>query len=100
MLRLSSLRIDGCFDSFHDPHVGTATADVALHGANDLIARWMRILPQQAHGRHDHAGRTVRTLEHVDVETGLLNGVQLAICFESFDGCDCLSRKRIYFRYA
>src|SRR5437588_211059 len=60
-----------------DVVVAGAAAQVALEPVANLFLGWVRVLGQEAGGRHDHAWRAVAALEAVVVPECLLERVQL-----------------------
>jgi hypothetical protein len=66
--------------------VPRAAAEVAIQCMADLFFCWMRIVLQQASGRHDHARRTKTALQSVAFFKPFLQGVQFVVGGKSFDG--------------
>ena len=75
-------------DGSDDALVGAATADVAVHGADDFRFGWIGLFPQKSDARHEHAGRAVAALHCAGIEECLLERMQLAVVFKAFDGFD------------
>lgn len=80
----------GLLDGVHDARVGAAAADIALHELHDFGRRWIRFLREECDAADDHAGGTVGALESVEIEEGLLHGMEMAVFFQAFDGSDGL----------
>jgi hypothetical protein len=77
-------RFRGCTSNgFNDTLVGSAPAQVAIHGLDYLFISWSRILVQQCIGIHDHAGGAVAALEGTLIEKGLLDRMEPAIAANS-----------------
>src|ERR1700733_1257124 len=68
--------------------VGAAAADVAAHGGADGVVVGGDGLVEERRGGHDLAGGAVAALESIVLEEGLLDGVELAVLREAFDGGD------------
>ena len=77
-----------------DARVGAAAADVAVHAADDLVARRLGVLGQQRDRGHDHARRAVAAL-HARRRRGTPPGAGAASRRrEALDGADRLARRR------
>ena len=62
-----------------DTVIGAATAVVFVHGGDDLVRCGRRIAVDKGCRRHDLATHTPATLRYLQVEKGLLDGVEGAI---------------------
>src|SRR5580704_12833909 len=83
--------LGGALDGAEDARISAATADIAIHVANDVVAARILVGRQQRRGLHDLAGLAVAALRHLQVEPGLLQRM-VAIGRQSFDGGDVLAR--------
>src|SRR5262249_8659229 len=83
-------RQGGLADCGHDPRVGPAAADVAVHGPHDLGRARLGLLVEQADPRHDHPRGAVAALHGPSVEERLLERVEAALALEALDGRDRL----------
>jgi hypothetical protein len=81
-VRLAVQRID-------DRAIAGAAADVALERMRQVGL--VDLLERRRGGRHHHAGGAVAALEGLRVMEGLLDGMQLAVLAEAFDGGDLLA---------
>jgi hypothetical protein len=75
----------------HDLRVGAAQADVAVHGAEDLLVRRARRRLEQRDAGHDHPRGAVAALQRVLVDERLLERVELPAALEALDGRDLLA---------
>src|SRR5262245_26878934 len=64
-------------DGGADANVGSAAADVAVHGEVDVAIAGSPNLFQEGDGAHDLRGLTVATLRHVAGDPGALDGRRL-----------------------
>lgn len=79
-------------DRLQNAAVGSATADVAVHMADDLFIGGFGLgLPQQRDRGQDHSRRAVAALKCFCFEEGLLYAIQVFAIGESFDGGDVFS---------
>ena len=69
-----------------DRAIAGAAADVALERVRQVGL--VRLVERGRGRRHDHAGGAVAALEGLRVMEGLLDGMQLAVLGEAFDGGD------------
>src|SRR5580693_114015 len=98
LMTLRSL-LGGALDGAEDARIGAATADVAVHVANDLVAARILVGRKQRRGLHDLAGLTVTALRHLQIEPGLLQRM-VAVGRQPFDGGDVLARHHGHRRLA
>src|SRR4029079_5418604 len=73
-------------DRIHDVRVAGAPAQVAAQAFRDLPSSRRRLVSEEMHRRHHHAGRAEATLETVAFPEALLNRVQSSVCGEALDG--------------
>jgi hypothetical protein len=73
-------------DRLDDVRVARATAEIAVNGVADVLARWIRVVLKELDGGHDHPRRAVTTLEAVAFPEAFLYWVQLSIAGEALDG--------------
>src|SRR4029077_15338129 len=78
-----------------DALIGPATADVGDGGFDIGVGR-LRVVPQQRRDRHDHAALAIAALRNVELEPGLLHGMQDAARGEALDGDDLAAGDRAY----
>src|SRR5450432_4738753 len=71
-----------------DVDVARAAAQVSRDRFADLQLGWLRIVRKQRRAGHQHAGRAEAALQAVLVPERLLDGVQLAVLLQAFDGGD------------
>jgi hypothetical protein len=76
--------LDGCNNAL----VRAATADVAVHAADDFGFGGIGILLKQRVAAENHAGRAIGALHRTGVDERLLQRMQPAILFETCDGGD------------
>src|SRR5712691_5587817 len=76
------------FDGLNDIDVAGAAAQIAFQRELDLVVRGIRVLLQQVHGLHDHAGRAEAALQAVLLPETLLHRVQLARRCQTLDRQD------------
>src|SRR5215204_6168843 len=77
---------------FEDAVERSAAADVAVEPFLDLLGRCVRVFFEQAHARHDEAGRAEAAHQRVLVAERLLHRMQLAARGgEPVDGADLLA---------
>src|SRR6056297_1180049 len=75
-----------------DVVVAGAPAEVALEAEADVVLGRVRVLLEQAGGRHHHARRAVAALETVVLHEGLLHRVQRSVSGgHAFDGAHLLA---------
>ena len=74
----------------HDPRIGAAPADVAVHDARDVLFGGIAGGAKQGDRGHDHAGRAVAALERFGLEEGFLDRMQPLAVGDPFDGRDRL----------
>src|SRR5437660_6446726 len=91
--RISGGRLSfrGFLNGRDDSLMRAAAAEISIHLLDDRIARGVRLLLQQRPGVHDHARRAESALESAVLDERLLERMQLAVAFESFDRHDVLS---------
>src|SRR3954468_2155235 len=80
--------VSGALDGVDDVLVAGAAAEVAGDTLADLALRRRRIVLEHRHGRHDHPRRAVAALQAVFLPERLLQGMQLTVPGEAFDGRD------------
>src|SRR4051812_8392900 len=68
--------------------IACAAAQVALQAMTNLFFARVRITLQQIAGGYDHTGGAVAALEPVALPEAFLQGVQLAVLRQPFDGGD------------
>ncbi len=78
----------------YDAGINAATADVAFHGANDFARGGIGVLPQEGDAGHDHATGAVAALHRADFHERFLEGMQLAVLIQPFDGGDFFAGDR------
>src|ERR671917_704478 len=66
-------------DGLDDVLVAGAATEVALQPLPDLRLRGVGLLPEQAYGGHDHAGRAITALQPVRLVEGLLHRMPEAV---------------------
>ena len=72
----------------HNVRIPSATAQVAFQAVGDFFACRLRVALEQLHAGHDHSGRAVAALQTVTFPEPLLDGVQLAVAGQAFNGGD------------
>src|SRR5205085_2439533 len=82
------ISIGGSFDSFNDPGIPAAAAEIRVHLLDDLFVVWMRMLIEQRDGIDDHAAGAVAALIRAFVEKGLLHGMKLLSLAKAVDRRD------------
>ena len=75
----------------HNPRIGAAAADVALHAVDNFDIARARLPGQQGNTAHDHAGRAIAALHGAGFEKRLLQWVQPAVMLQPLDGGDALA---------
>ena len=65
-----------------------AAADVSLQGLHDFWRTGIGIFLKQRHAAGNHSGSAVGALKRALIEERLLNGMKLAVLFETFNGDD------------
>ncbi len=91
--RTSAGCVAGCtFDCRKNARICSAAADVAVHGAEDLFFLGRVVVAEERRNAHDHAGGAIATLKCAFVKKCLLDGGELAILLEAFDGGDLRAR--------
>src|SRR5271169_6227958 len=78
-------------DRFANPLIGSAAAQIAVHGLGDLVVGGVRIFCEQRRGRHDLPRLAVAALRDFFCDPGLLQHVQ-TVGSEPFDRGDVLIR--------
>src|SRR6266536_1671821 len=73
--------------------IGSAAAEIAVHGCVDVLVGRLRVFGEQGGGGHDLAGLAVAALRHVDFLPGELHGVG-AVRRKAFERGDGLSAHR------
>ena len=63
-------------DRLHDPRIGSAAAEMAVHVLPDLRIRGLRILRQELGRLHDHSADAVAAMGRLLVDEGLLQRMQ------------------------
>jgi hypothetical protein len=79
-------------DCRNNSRVGSAAADIALHGGYDLRVRGIRLRSEKRHGGKDHSRSAVGALHGAFVEKGLLHRVKVVPLRKSLNRCDGLPR--------
>src|SRR5580700_6527608 len=64
--------LGGALDGAEDAWISAATADIAIHVANDVVAARILVIRQQCRGLHDLPGLAITALRHLQIEPGLL----------------------------
>src|ERR1700688_1716489 len=82
--------LGGALDGAEDARIGAATADIAVHMANDVVAARILVGRKQRRGLHDLAGLAIAALRHLQVEPGLLQRM-VAVWPQTIDGGDGLA---------
>ena len=77
-------------DRFANTLIGSAAADVALHGLVDVFVAGLGFFGEQRGGLHDLATLAVAALGDIAFAPGFLNGV-IALGVEAFDRGDFLA---------
>ena len=77
-------------DGFANSFIGSAAAEVAVHGLRDLVIAGSWCLRQQSRRRHDLSGLAVAALRNFFRNPGLLQNVQ-SIRTQAFNGGDFLA---------
>src|SRR5580658_2426113 len=80
-----ALSLGDALNGGDDAGVGTASADVAVHVPDDLLACRLGIVSQQIRGLHDLAGLAVAALRHLHRHPGFLQRMA-GIRRQAFDG--------------
>src|SRR6202051_396431 len=83
--------LGGALDGAKDARIGAATADIAVHMANDVVTARILVGRKQRRGLHDLAGLAIAALRHLQVEPGLLQRM-VAVGRQALDGGDVLAR--------
>ena len=65
-----------------------AAADVSLQGLHDFWRTGIGIFLKERHAAGNHSGSAVGALKRALIEERLLNGMKLAVLFETFNGDD------------
>src|SRR2546423_13790861 len=65
--------------------VACAAAQVSFEAVAYLFARWRGVSFEQLRGGDDHAGRAVAALKAVSLPEAFLDGMQFAVCGETFN---------------
>jgi hypothetical protein len=73
----------GCF---HNVLVSGAAADIAFQAVPDFLVGGVGVALEQFHHRHNHTGSAVAALKAVIVPEGFLDGVQVTILGQPFNG--------------
>ena len=84
----------GLTDRGDDARIGAAATEMPIHGLHDGGVARRRVGPEQRHGSHDHAGRTVTALHRVVIEERLLHAIELPVRAETLDGLDAMTGER------
>ena len=63
----------------------TTAAEISLHALNDFRSGGVGIFSQNTMGFHDHAGSAEPTLEGIVLNKGLLQWMEIAIFFQTFN---------------
>ncbi|MBA7626670.1 hypothetical protein ES703_34125 [subsurface metagenome] len=79
------------FDSFQDPAVSRAAAEVSGERLFDLFIRRIRIAVDQGDSAHDHSGRAEAALNGSMIDKSPLQGMELAIPGYALDSGDLRS---------
>jgi len=85
-LRASLAR--GFLDRVDDVLIAGAAAEIAIERVADFLLGGVGVAFEELAGSHDHAGGAEAALEAVLVPESLLDGVEVAIGGEAFDGDD------------
>src|ERR1700722_1437407 len=83
--------LGGALDGAEDARIGAATADIAIHVANDVVTARILVRRKQRRGLHDLPGLAIAALRHLQIEPGLLQRM-VAIGRQALDGGDVLAR--------
>ncbi len=83
-------------DGSDDVGVGSAAADVAVHGVLDVVVGGADVFFENGHGGHDLAGGAVAALVAVVLDEGGLHGVEVAGLADAFDGGDLVGGGRVH----
>src|SRR5580704_12293969 len=83
--------LGGALDGAEDARIGAATADIAIHVANDVVAARILVRRKQRRGLHDLPGLAIAALRHLQIEPGLLQRM-VAVGRQALDGGDVLAR--------
>jgi hypothetical protein len=76
-------------DRFSDSLIGPAPAKIAGQGGVDIGVAWVRRFGEEGGGGHDLAGLAISALRRVQIDPGLLQGVELTVrTGEAFDRRD------------
>jgi hypothetical protein len=93
-LRLAFLhRFRGLLNGGDDSGMRSTAADVSLQGLSNFRSTWIRVFLQQRDAADDHSGSAISALKRALIDKSLLNGMELAVLFESFNGDDGFSRR-------
>jgi hypothetical protein len=68
--------------------MGAASAEVFIHCMDNVIPGGFRVGGQEAVGLENHTGSAEPALKRIVPDKRLLDGVELAVLFKSFDGGD------------
>src|ERR1700692_950977 len=83
--------LGGALDGAKDARIGAATADIAVHMANDVVTARILVGRKQRRGLHDLAGLAIAALRHLQVEPGLFQRM-VAVWRHTLEGGDVLAR--------
>src|ERR1700674_5068670 len=83
--------------SLANSFVGSAAAEIAVHGLRDLFIRWVGRFRQERRGGHDLSCLTVAALRDFLRDPGLLQDVQ-PVGSQPFNRCDALARDLRHWR--
>src|SRR6185369_10307674 len=75
----------GVLISFDDVYIAGAAAEIAGDGMTNLVVSRVGVFLQKSITRHQHTRRAVATLQAVFLVEAVLQWMQLAVLFESFD---------------
>src|SRR5262245_59920843 len=85
-------RLRGLPDGGDDPRIGPASADVAVHGFDDLLPRGPGMLAEQGYPGHDHPAGAIAALHGAGVEEGVLERMEPPVLLEPLDRGDLAGR--------
>jgi len=89
-LGLAGRRARGAMNGFANALIGATAADVAGHEIVDIGIGGIGLFGEQCDGGHDLAGLAVPALRDVFGDPGFLNGMEMTVGGEAFNGGDFL----------
>src|SRR5687767_6335743 len=78
----------GVLICLNDIYVASAAAKVAGDRVADLVVGWIAVLAEERVAGHQHSRRAKTALQTVLLEEAVLQWMQFAVLFETFDGHD------------